>query len=219
MEGVTAIVFDWDGTLMDSYASGFQASMAVFQHFGIPADGDRFLTTYNPNWYETYRTVGLPEEDWEKADRLWLEHYHRNPPRLYPFARRTLEALCKHGYELALVTSGTRDRVIGELAGYDLKRFFSATVCFEDTRDKKPHPAPLRKALERMKRAPATSVYVGDRPEDILMGRRTGTFTIGVESNYVTRTLLEKAAPDLILRHAGQLLARFGPAPNEHDPP
>ena len=39
-----AILFDWDGTLLDSYAAGFGASMAVFRHFEIPVDRERFLT-------------------------------------------------------------------------------------------------------------------------------------------------------------------------------
>ena len=56
-----AILFDWDGTLLDSYAAGFGASMAVFRHFEIPVDRERFLSTYSPNWYISYRQLGLPE--------------------------------------------------------------------------------------------------------------------------------------------------------------
>jgi HAD superfamily hydrolase (TIGR01549 family) len=185
--------------------------MAVFEHFGIPADRRHFMETYNPNWYETYRRVGLPEEQWENADRIWLETYHRSQPELFAFTRKTLEALRVYGYELGLVTSGNRKRVSDELARHGLKEFFSASVFFEDTREKKPHPAPLLNALESMEISPAESVYVGDRPEDITMGRQTGAFTVGVVSAYGTRDELEAVSPDLIVPDAGHLPARFGP--------
>jgi HAD superfamily hydrolase (TIGR01549 family) len=147
--------------------------MAVFEHFGVPADHHYFMATYNPNWYETYRQAGLPEEDWATADRIWLETYHQNLPELYPFARKTLETLHELGYDIGLVTSGNRKRVSDELERHGLKEFFSARVCFEDTLEKKPHPAPLLAALEHMGIRAAESAYVGDRPEDIFMGRRT----------------------------------------------
>ena len=211
MESVTAILFDWDGTLLDSYDAGFRASMAVFRHFGISADRQRFLDTYNPNWYETYRSVGLPEADWDTADRIWLEVYHQNPSPLYAFARATLEILAQNGYALGLVTSGNRRRVTEEVERHGLNGLFFAMVCFEDTAEKKPHPAPLLTALKNMGRTAAESAYVGDRPEDILMGRRTGSYTIGVESAYVTREALLAVSPDVIFPNAGHLPSQFGP--------
>jgi HAD superfamily hydrolase (TIGR01509 family) len=185
--------------------------MAVFEHFGVPADRRHFMETYNPNWYETYRRVGLPEEVWEKADRIWLDTYHQSEPELFAFTRNTLATLQEYGYELGLVTSGNRKRVSDELVRYGLKDLFSASVFFEDTQEKKPHPAPLLTALESMGISPADSVYVGDRPEDITMGRQTGAFTVGVVSDYVTREELEAASPDLLVPDAGHLPARFGP--------
>jgi HAD superfamily hydrolase (TIGR01509 family) len=211
VERILAILFDWDGTLLDSYASGFRATMTVFQHYGIPADRQRFLATYSPNWYETYRLLGLAEDKWEAADRLWLQTYAQEPPDLYPFARETLATLAEHGYTLGLVTSGNRERVAEEIARHGLGELLSTLVCFEDTREKKPHPAPLLAALESLGRRPAEAAYVGDRPEDIMMGKSTGSYSIAVESEYGTRQVLEEALPDLLLPNAGHLTRRFGP--------
>ena len=205
------ILFDWDGTLLDSYTAGFQGSLAVAHHFGIPFDRERFLATYNPNWYESYRALGLPEEEWERADQIWLETYGRLAIQLYPFSRSTLSTLAAHGYLLGLVTSGNRDRVERELAVFGLERAFSVLICYEDSARKKPHPEPLLTALEVTGQAAAQTVYVGDRPEDIRMGLSVGTFTVGVESAYGTRSELEQAAPDLLLPDAGHLPAHFGP--------
>lgn len=205
------ILFDWDGTLVDSYPSGFRASMAVAEHFGIPFDQERFLATYSPNWYETYRAVGLQEPEWERADQIWLDTYAVQLSELYPFARATLSQLAASGYELGIVTSGNRTRVAGELSRFALNGLFSVVICHEDSPEKKPHPQPLLNALTVLGRSPAETVYVGDRPEDVLMGARAGTFTVGVESAYTTRVELERAAPHLLLPHAGHLPGHFGP--------
>jgi len=208
---VKAILFDWDGTLLDSYPAGFQASMAVARHFAIPFDRERFLATYSPNWYDSYRAVGLPEGEWERADQIWVETYGRQAIDLYPFSRPTLSSLAADGYLLGLVTSGNRDRVERELAAFGLERAFSVLICHEDSAMKKPHPEPLLTALEVTGQVAAETVYVGDRPEDIRMGLSVGTYTVGVESAYVTRAELEQAAPDLLLPDAGHLPAHFGP--------
>ncbi len=211
MEPILAILFDWDGTLLDSFAAGFRASMAVFRHFEIPVDRERFLNTYSPNWYDSYRQLGLPEARWNEADQIWLDNYGRERPKLYPFAERTVETLGRNGYTLGVVTSGTRERVTKELERHGLAESFSTVVCFEDTQPKKPDPEPLRVALEQLNRRPEEAAYVGDRPEDILMGKKTGSYSIGVVSLFGNRRVLEEASPDLILPDAGHLPSRFGP--------
>lgn len=205
MRGRKAVLFDWDGTLLDSYPAGYHASITVLRHIGIDMDRERFLDTYSPNWYESYRRLGVPESEWRNCDRLWRKTYADQTKELFGFVPELLERLAEAGYRLGLVTSGDRDRVHEELERFRIKALFSAIVCFEDTKEKKPHPAPLTRALAGLALEGAHSVYVGDRPEDIEMGRKVGAFTVGVESEYGPRDVLERAAPDLLLPHAGHL--------------
>jgi pyrophosphatase PpaX len=207
---VQTVLFDWDGTLLDSFPAGYHASITVLRHFGIDVDRARFLETYSPNWYESYRLLGVPEDEWENADLLWRSTYREQTSEPFPFVAKTLERLRRGGLGLGVVTSGNRDRVLGELERFHLAEHFSAVVCFEDTTEKKPHPAPLLRAIETLSASPPTTVYVGDRPEDIHMGRRVGTFTVGVESEYGPRVVLEKASPDLLLPDASHLPESFG---------
>ena len=206
---VRAILFDWDGTLLNSFSAGYHASMTVYAHFGIDMDRERFYSTYSPNWLDSYRQLGVPEEHWDRADALWRDTYHQQEKELFPFATEMLEALREAGYVLGLVTAANRSRVEHELERFELRGAFEAVVCYEDTEHKKPHPAPLQRALEQIDREPTAAAYVGDRPEDIQMGRTVGSFTIAVESEYGPRPILEEAAPDLLLPHAGHLLAHF----------
>ncbi len=211
MKESTAVLFDWDGTLLDSFPAGYRASIAVLKHYGIDLDRERFLETYSPNWYESYEKLGVPREEWDNADRMWRRRYRSEVSEPFPFVRQLLTSLRDGGLTLGLVTAGNRDRVVGELEEFALGEFFAVVVCFEDTEEKKPHPAPLIRALEHLELAPRATVYVGDRPEDIVMGQKVGAYTVGVESEYGPRSILEEAAPDLILRHAGHLVDNLRP--------
>ena len=207
---LTAVLFDWDGTLLDSFPAGYRASIAVLEHYGIDIDRERFLETYSPNWYESYEKLGLPREEWDNADQMWRRTYQTQVSEPFPFVRHLLEHLRNAGLTLGLVTAGNRERVHRELNDFELREFFAAIVCFEDTEEKKPHPAPLTRALEHLDVAPQATVYVGDRREDIVMGQKVGAYTVGVESEYGPRSMLEEADPDLILLNAGHLVDNFG---------
>jgi pyrophosphatase PpaX len=209
VKNATTILFDWDGTLIDSFPAGFNASMSVLREFGLAVDRERFLETYSPNWYESYEKLGVPRERWEEADRMWRRTYRQQTPELFPFVTTMLRRLRDAGFILGIVTSGNRVRVRSELERFRLLEHFQATVYFEDTREKKPNPAPLACALGKLEVDASLTVYVGDRPEDVEMGRRVGTYTVAVESEYGPRRLLEEAGPDLLLPHAGHLPERL----------
>ena len=203
------VLFDWDGTLLNSFPAGYEASLKVFRHFGISIDRARYLETYSPNWYDSYRQLGVPESEWETANRIWLETYHATPSELFPFACTTLNRLRERGHTLGLVTSGNRERIERELERFGFNDMFATVVCFEDTERKKPNPEPLQCALSRLQVDAASAVYVGDRPEDVEMGQKVGAYTVAVESEYGPRQILEQADPDLLLEHAGLLPDRL----------
>ena len=210
MKQATTILFDWDGTLIDSYSASYRASITVLKHFGIEVNREQFLETYSPNWYDSYEKLGVPRSEWDNADQMWRRTYREQVSEPFPFVLTLLTRLREANRTLGLVTSGDRDRVHRELESHALTDFFAVVVCFEDTEEKKPHPAPLTRALRELRIEPEKAVFVGDRPEDIEMGRKVGSFTVGVESEYGPRAILEAAEPDLILEHAGHLPKNLG---------
>ncbi|MGC1491988.1 MAG: HAD family hydrolase, partial [Candidatus Acidiferrum sp.] len=108
-------------------------------------------------------------------------------------------------HRLGLVTSGDRDRVTRQLRTFRLTRFFGARVCSGDTREKKPHPAPLRLALRKLRLDPSACVYVGDSPEDLQMARRAGVLAIAVLGPFPTEERLRAAQPDFLLESIREL--------------
>ncbi|MBN1570943.1 MAG: HAD family hydrolase [Acidobacteria bacterium] len=217
MDGINAVIFDWDGTLIDTAPSSFAAFKSALRDLGIPMESELYERVYSPNWYNMYRALQLPETRWQEADNLWLHHYAHTSAPLVPNAVYVLQTLHNSGYCLGIVTSGNRTRVLEELNSFDLMDIFKAVICHEDVRNKKPHPEGLIMALEQLDMEPKSCCYVGDSPEDIEMGRRAGIQTIGVLSSYPSSRMLPEANPDFFFDSILQLLVHFGIFAKESD--
>jgi len=203
---ILGILFDWDGTLLNSYAADAAAYLAMFKKMQIPWTLEDLARHYSPNWYNTYRAAGLHESRWPAADLAWRTTYATQKPQLLPGAR-TLLANLRKKYPLGLVTSGDRDRVERQLRHFHLLRTFSTHVCSGDTPEKKPHPAPLRLALRTMQLHPQDCVYIGDTREDVQMARRAGVRTIGIMGPFPTAQKLKLSRPDVLLASLSELPA------------
>jgi HAD superfamily hydrolase (TIGR01509 family) len=210
-KNLQGVLFDWDGTLINSYAADSSAYLAMFREMGIPWGLEELARHYSPNWYRVYRAAKLPRARWEDADRAWRAQYAKHSPRLIAGARQVLARLGR-AHHLGLVTSGDRDRVTQQLREFRLTRLFGARVCSGDTPEKKPHPAPLRLALQKLCLKPSACVYVGDSPEDLEMAKRAGVRAIAVLGPFPTEKRLRAAQPDFLLesiRELPELLKRL----------
>jgi HAD superfamily hydrolase (TIGR01509 family) len=205
------VLFDWDGTLLNSFEADANAYMHMFAALGMSWSHAELLRHYSPNWHRVYRAARLPRSKWEEADRLWRYFYRKQKPRLQPGALRVLETLDRR-FKLALVSSGSRSRVLRQLREHHVSAMFLAKVCSEDAPRRKPHPAPMRMALEKLRAVPRACVYVGDAPEDIQMAHRAGVRAIGVLGGSPVPERLRAASPDATIetiRELPALLKRF----------
>jgi HAD superfamily hydrolase (TIGR01509 family) len=209
-----AVLFDWDGTLVDSAECSYRSYVQVFAAFGKRFGRDDFQRTYSPNWHRTYVAMEVPEDRWPEADALWLEHYTREESRLIPGAREALERLRGEALAQGLVTSGERTRIERELGLHGLGAFFGAVVCGGDVPRRKPHPEALLVALAQLGVPPVEAVYVGDSPEDVEMSRAAGVFAVGIPGGFPNRDALAASRPDLMADSLGDaveaLVARGG---------
>jgi len=200
------VLFDWDGTLLDSYHADSQAFLAMFRAMGVDWGLPELERHYSPDWYAVYRAAEIPEKRWDEANRVWREFYAKHPSKLMGATRRVLAQLNKR-YRLGLVSSGDRDRVSRQLRDFRLTRVFRTRVLGGDTEEKKPHPAPLLKALKEMKVDPRDCVYVGDTPEDVEMARAAGVRAIAVLGPFPTEKKLRAAKPEILLNQLKELPA------------
>jgi HAD superfamily hydrolase (TIGR01509 family) len=193
-----AVLFDWDGTLLDSAESSFRSYQRLFAPYGIDFTRELFAKTYAPDWYRTYEGIGLARDRWDEADARWLVLHAEETCALRAGAAEALAMLARAGVTAALVTSGSRVRVERELGQLGVKESFAELVCGEDAVRKKPDPEALQLALRRLGLEAAEAAYVGDSPEDVSMARAAGVFAVGVEGGFPNAEALRAAAPDLV---------------------
>jgi pyrophosphatase PpaX len=200
------IFFDWDGTLLNSFDADANAYACMFDALGMNWSIEELKRHYSPNWHLVYRAAGIPRARWDEADRLWRKFYQKQLPKMQPGAMTVLRTLDRR-FKLALVSSGSRTRVRKQLRAHNVSAMFLTKVCCEDAPRRKPHPAPLRTALENLRARPEASVYIGDAPEDIEMAHRAGVRAIGVLGGSPVPERLRSASADALIDTIRQLPA------------
>ncbi len=178
----------------------------MFRVLGIPWGLEELERHYSPDWHNVYRAVGLPQERWAEADRLWRAGYREHRPVLQRGTNDVVHRLARK-YRLGLVTSGSNVRVRTQLRAFGLEKLFMVQVFGDQVPRRKPHPAALWLALGRMGTEPAATVYVGDAPEDIMMARRAGVIAIGVAGHSPVPRRLRESRPDALIDRITELPA------------
>jgi HAD superfamily hydrolase (TIGR01549 family) len=210
-DGLRAVLYDWDGTLVDSAEKSYRCYVRVFAAYGIEYDHATFERTYSPDWYRTYEAVGVPRERWPEADARWTRCYETEASRLLPGVREVLERLAERAVQQGLVSSGDGTRVRRELQVLGLEGFFGAVVCGGETTRRKPDPEPLLLALDRLAVPAAEAAYVGDSPEDVAMARAAGVLAVGIPGSFPNREALAASQPDVLAPSLGAALEAILP--------
>jgi HAD superfamily hydrolase (TIGR01549 family) len=209
MNRVDTVLFDWDGTLVDTAQAAFDAFQKSFRDLGIQFDFDLYERIYSPDWRRMYQMLQLPVDKWQEAEDLWLHYYGLQASEMVCGARQALNELSGAGYSLGIVTSGSQLRVQCEIEKFGLAEVFRAVVCNEDVTNKKPHPEGLETAMSRMGKRHKVCCYVGDCPEDVEMGKRAGVLTIGICGRYPNSRNVKNSNPDFYFESILQLLEHF----------
>jgi HAD superfamily hydrolase (TIGR01549 family) len=178
-----AVVFDWDGTLVDTLPAILQANVEVLKEYGVRFDESMYRSAYVPDWRHMYRRLGVPEAEIGAAGERWLELY-RAVDDLAPFegVAGALGRLSRTGHRMGLVTAGDRGVVEDQLARFGLSALLPIRVCGDDPFPPKPDPAPLRHALDALAadELPEAPIYVGDAPDDMRMAHAVGVRGVGI---------------------------------------
>ncbi|MDA0369143.1 MAG: HAD-IA family hydrolase [Proteobacteria bacterium] len=183
------VIFDCDGTLVDSFAAIHEAMAAAFRDFGLPAPApDRLRAMIGLSVAEQVMVLA-PDAD---ADlRLALENGYRrhrlgrHDPHepLFPGARACLEALDRREILMAVATAKSAKGLRATLDLHGLGHFF-ANLQSGDRHPGKPNPAMVLTALAETGVAPASALLVGDTRYDVEMAVNAGVTPIGVGWGY-----------------------------------
>ncbi len=179
------IVFDWDGTLMDSAAHIVQCFERAFADAGVPGPGERAIRQIIGLGLSEAIAVLAPNVGAAERTRV-RERYSAHfialdveATSLFPGVRDGLERLAAHGYLLAVATGKSRRGLDRVLAHTGLGDLFVATRCADEAFSK-PHPRMLEDILERTGVPAARAIMIGDTTYDLIMARSAGVEALAV---------------------------------------
>ena len=190
-----AVLIDLDGTLMDTAPDLAAAANAMRADFGLaPLPVERIAAFVGKGAdVLVHRALTddlagrAAEEDFVQGKRSFYAHYHRvNGAKAVVFERvpQALKRLKDAGLVLACVTNKPREFTLPLLERVQLARWFSAVVAGDDVPEKKPHPALLLAACDRLGVSPSHALMIGDSVNDALASRAAGCPVVLVETGY-----------------------------------
>ncbi len=211
MPRLDAVLFDLDGTLIDSIDLIINSALYAFEKCGHPAPAsEAWLADLGLPLRTMFGRFITDEEKIEELVVGYREYQLANHDRLvrpYEEVATTLDDLHGRGYELAVVTSKSEPLAKRGLAHVGLDGFFDVIVGLESCKRHKPDPEPVRTALDRLGISPEAAAFVGDSPHDMAAGRAAGVVTVAALWGPFTRAQLAASDPDHYIGRMGELLA------------
>jgi len=199
-DGSIAVLFDLDGTLIDSIELILSSARHAFAGWprAVPTDADwvRGIGTPLVDQLRAYATDEAEVALLLDRYRAHQREHHDRLTRCYDGVPSVIRDLFDGGHPLAVVTSKASALARQSLGFVGLERFFRAIVGFDDTTRHKPDPEPVRVALERLGIAREHAVFIGDSPYDILAGNAAGVTTVAALWGPFDRDTLAAAQPD-----------------------
>ncbi len=198
------IVFDWDGTLMDSIDRIVTSMQRAFVDVGLdrPEDNDvREIIGLSLGTAITRLAKNQNAEVHQQISDRYRYHFvdaAEVPMPMFPRAMEMLGSLKERGYKLGVATGKARrglDRVFNES---ECHHYFDATRCADET-ESKPHPKMLNELMDELGVAANETLMVGDTEFDMVMARNAGVDALGVSYGVHNRQrLLDNQALDCL---------------------
>jgi phosphoglycolate phosphatase len=203
------LVFDWDGTLMDSTAVIVKSIQSSCRDLGLPVPDDARAGHVIGLGLKDALTYAVPElaiADYPKMAERYSHHYRSYDNQLAPFAgaETLLHNLADAGFMLAVATGKSRaglDRVFNSTG---LGELFTASRCADECFSK-PHPAMLLELMDQLGVTPERTLMIGDTTHDLQMAVNAGVPALGVTYGAHPKRQLDELAPLATVDHIGEL--------------
>lgn len=210
MPKLHTVLFDLDGTLIDSVRLILDSYHHTLQAHGLPPRTDEEWlegvgTPLSAQFGAFQDTAGMLDELIATYREYNLKHHDRMVT-VYPGVVGVVQQLKQDGIATGLVTSKNRSGAVRGLALARLESLMDVLVCADEVQNPKPHPEPVEKAVRLLGADPATTVYVGDSIHDMRSGRAACVRTAAVLWGPFGRSHLEGARPDYWLERPDELI-------------
>lgn len=217
---IKLLIFDLDGTLIDSRLDLAHSVNAMLRHFGRPELPGAVVVTYVGDGARmlVQRALGDPTDERFLKDALeyFLGHYRMHTldyTRAYDGIEGALAAIGAphNGFRRKMAVLSNKPVILsrGIIEGLGLNRFFVSVYGGDSFATKKPDPLGAWEILKATGSRPAETLMIGDSSNDVLTGRNAGLWTCGVTYGFAPHTLCE-APPDVVLDSPRELATLLG---------
>jgi phosphoglycolate phosphatase len=210
LKKLSGVVFDLDGTLVDSRRDIAEAANHALAKAGLPQLPHDELESYvgdgAPLLMARAARIDVKDSKTGLMVADFLDYYAEHPIDYtlpMPGALAALEALA--ALPLGICTNKPRRTSVAVLRGLGLEARFKGVVAGDDLPQRKPDPAPMHAAARLLGVPIAEVVMVGDGPQDVLSGRAAGAFTVGVRGGIQAFERLAASEPDLMIDTLAEL--------------
>lgn len=220
---VKGIVFDLDGTLVDSVDSIWRASDYVLRSNGYRGlDREDVVKVMGKTIFDLFLSVESrlsPQEQhklFEEYRRTYMNFIEHT--KLIPKVREVLLFLRSRRLKMAVVTTKSRENAEKILSFFGIRSFFDLVIGFEDVREHKPSAEPIMRAAEGLGLQASELVVVGDTEVDIRAGREAGALTVAVKTGVTPLEKIIAENPNFLIESVSDLpevLMRNGIATGE----
>lgn len=215
---VKAVLFDLDGTLLDTIELLLSSVRWAFRDRpGRSPTTEEWIAGIGTPLAAQMRVYATDEQDLAtliEGYRSYQREHHDRLTRAYADAIETVAELHRTGYRMGVVTSKASDIANRSLGFVGLDRYLDVVVGFDATDRHKPEPEPVQYALNALHIGPSEAVFVGDSPHDMYAGNAAGVITVGALWGPFPRSALSPASPRYYLdriRDLPALLDRLPP--------
>lgn len=216
LTGLGAVLFDLDGTLVDSAPDLALAVDAMLLELDRPPAGEARVRQWVGNGAQRLVKRALtgqmeaepPPELFERALPRFFHHYEASlcvKSMLYPGVREGLRRMRRQGLKLAVVTNKPARFVAPLLSALDIRQDFAVLVGGDTLAEKKPHPAPLVYAAEQLGQRLDRTLMVGDSRNDVLAARRASMPVVCVPYGYNHGEDIRRTEPDAVVEDLCEL--------------
>lgn len=213
---IEAVVFDWDGTLVDSK----QVLIASFQETTREVLGEPFPTAHEDvermiqvRGQEAFAEIaGGDRELYERIEAVFHRVYVERQRQIeaFPGALETLRALREAGHRVGVATSKARSRLDIEAERTGIGALLDVSVSGDEVAVAKPDPESVTAAIAALGADPAASLYVGDGPNDVIAAKGAGAIPVAVSFGFHPAEA-RAAGPAHVIDSLSELVALAGP--------
>lgn len=210
---VDAVIFDFDGVIIDSgadIASAINHTLKMFKQLTLSKSQIVSYTGHGSEVLIRKCFKNCSEELIIQALSAYNKHYLENAlieTELYPNVKQTLEVLKRQmRCKIALVTNKPEHIAHRILKGLKISDYFDAALGPESVKKMKPDPEGILKVLDSFQVTPQKAIMVGDSHTDIEAGKSAGIYTCGVTYGFGDNAELIQSGPDFLINDMARLL-------------